>query len=141
MDVGSQALGLDMVELVVKPAQYSDTGRELIRVHKRDRNSINRYDIASVKCEDTGKEIRVLCLGHDEPGQIWMDIDLRQAFGVEANSQYRFQFRKSKLWDKLCWYLGARDPAIRIPAKLATGSLILGVISFLLAIWSIFLSR
>ncbi|KZK76640.1 hypothetical protein PsW64_04799 [Pseudovibrio sp. W64] len=123
-----------MPKLKVVKALRNDVGRLIVRVNIDHRDHAKRYDVIEIECQDTSKRILALALGQDCKTSISMPYDVRNEMGVAKNEVYDFTIKKIGIIGALCWWLKSRDPAVRLPAWIAVGSLALGILSLGLAI-------
>lgn len=67
-----------------------------------------------------------------------MDYDLRADLGgLELKKTYPLVIEPVGILGALAWYVCHRDPNVYVPARLAAGSIALGIIGILLALCSI----
>ncbi|QIO57322.1 hypothetical protein [Rhizobium leguminosarum] len=117
---------------VVKHAPEDDIGKDRIRIHYRRRLQAKRFSIMRVK---SSKHSAVLCVlgleGLEEDVQ--MDVDLRNAFGVQPNDKIDLEISTVGWIDKVKWYLFATDPAVHVPAWIGAWSFVLGLVGLFLS--------
>lgn len=124
------------IELKVGKADFADIGRDLVRINIKDRpENVNRHDIVVLNVN--GKSALAVIRGNDEPGEINIDIDIRDDLALQLGKRYSFIIEKAGCFSRLWWYLRARDPAVRIPAWLAFWSVVLGFAGFILGVVSL----
>ncbi|MFP1632335.1 hypothetical protein ACLB6G_11395 [Zhengella sp. ZM62] len=118
---------------IVKPApeKHAGLGRVLINYQRRD--NAKRFQIVRIVSEN-GRQAYAAAIGHyDDPSYIKMDHDLRVALNLNIDDNVQLEITKTGIIGSYIWYIMARDPAIRIPAILASISVILGVLSIYLS--------
>lgn len=121
----------DECEFEVAEALQRDVGRDRVRIHYSRRDGAKRFVI--LRLQGNGTTALVSALGHEsDVNIIRMDYDLRSMFGVNKGEKIRLKVSRAGLRGKLCWYLSATDPAVHIPAWLATLSVCLGAIGVVL---------
>lgn len=114
----------DTIPLRVVKARIPDTARDIVRIDKRHRNGIGRYDIVQLSAE--GRSCYVAVLGTEDEGVIEMDLDTRLELGVMYDQVYDFTMRRAGRIGQLRWYLNSNSPTVWIPAWLALWSVLLG---------------
>lgn len=123
----------DLVEkFVIKkcPEKHSGRGRALINYNKR--NGAKRFEIVRITAPD-GRYVRAAVVGHyDDANFIKLDYDMRDLLGVNLDQEIDLEVRRCGLIDSFLWYVLARDPMIKIPARLTIVSLFLGILSVFL---------
>lgn len=113
------------------PEKHTGNGRVLINYQRRD--NAKRFQVVRIVAP-AGKQAFAAVIGHyDEPDVIKMDYDLRATLGLEENDRTSLEITRCRLPGTIWWYLTARDPLIRVPAILAAVSVLLGVLSLVLA--------
>ena len=63
-----------------------------------------------------------------------MPFDINSALGMEKGGELEFKVQKVGLSGKFHWFLSFPDPAVHLPAWIATGSIALALLGVLLAI-------
>lgn len=126
--------GQMMTQLTVKALPASDSGRLLVRLNKTHRGGIPRYGIANLTNSENAKSVKVLILGHDDRSAIYMPYDIREALGVDKGRDLTFTITGVGWFGKIGWLLKTPDPAVHIPAWLALVSVLLGLISIVIAL-------
>ncbi|CCM78039.1 hypothetical protein [Rhizobium mesoamericanum] len=126
-------------KFVVGKAPEDDIGKDRIRIHVGRRKGLARFTIARITCES---KTEILCvLGSDGPqNEVQMNIDVRDAFGVRLGQSVELEWEPVRWWGQLCWYLAARDPAVRIPALVGAWSFVLGVVGIVLGLLGLVVS-
>ena len=131
-----------MAQLIVASAPRQDVGRQIVRINKGHRGKeIARYAVVRVRCHETKRSMLALLLGHDCTGKIFMPFDVREELSVAKGKIYNFDVEPVGRWRTLCWWLSTKDPAVWLPAWLAIGSLMLGVISLVSGVWSLCMAQ
>lgn len=114
--------------LQVATLPKGDNGRHLIRLNYKHRGNIKRYGIGRITINNHS-EI-VLFLGHDDEKNIYIPFDIRNDFDIELGNIIDIQINNVCKFNRLQWYLKTKDPAIYIPAWIATVGLLLTLPSF-----------
>lgn len=124
--------------LKVERVLNGEAGRDLVRINFDDRQgNSRRRDIVELRVD--GRRAIVALLGRDDRGGINIDFDVRKELEVEVGRFYEFDIRRLSWWGKLRWYMGATDPAVRIPAKIAVVSFVLGGIGLIVGFIGLYL--
>lgn len=124
-------------QFTVVAAPLQDIGKDRVRLHWTRRLGERRFVI--LKLEHGGKRTLVSALGHEQSKDvIKMDIDLREKLGLAPNDKANISVSLASWHQRLCWYLNATDPAVRIPAWIGIWSVVLGFSSLVLGLVSIF---
>jgi hypothetical protein len=105
-------------------------------IHNSQRDGAKRHQVVRI-LTSCGKFADAAVIGRQVlDNKIGMDFELRNSLGLNVGKKYSLEIRKLRFWGALRWYLRRRDPAIRIPALLASLSIGLGVVSLLIALFS-----
>lgn len=121
-------------KLTIKPLPASDSGRQLVRVHRKYRSGVPRYGLGKLTDAASNKSVTVLFLGHDDEDAIYIPFDIRYDLGVQKNDFLEFKIGKIGWIKKLWWYLNTKDPAVYIPAWIAVFSVVLGILSLVISL-------
>lgn len=117
--------------LEVKGLGKHEWGISRARLNIKNRNGVNRYEVAKLTNLNNNKSTLVLLLGHDDETGIYLDFDTREELGLEKGEKVQISATKVRLFSKLLWYLKTKDPMIHIPACLAVLSVALSIIGLL----------
>lgn len=117
--------------LKVVDAQFHEVGADIVRIHKCDRAKLGRWQVARLIYKRKSK--RVIILGHEKRGEIWMDIDLRDHWDLKSGQEVRFTIKKVRFLGQVLMLAHATNPTTRVPMQIA---LLLGSISLLLGLVS-----
>ncbi|WP_321831173.1 hypothetical protein [Thalassovita sp.] len=123
-----------MTKLPVKTLPSGDNGRLLVRLNHKYREIVPRYGFAQLTNAKNANAVNVLLLGHDDDTAIFMPYDIRNALGVSKGGELKFTVKKVGATSKVLWLLRSPDPAVHMPALLAAASVLLGILSVLIAL-------
>lgn len=116
------------------PEKHAGLGRVLINYKKRDNSK--RFQIVRILTQN-GLSAYAAVIGHyDDEQYIKMDYDLRSQLEIEYGDTLLLEITRCNLAGTLYWYVTARDPLIRVPAVLASISVLFGCLSIVLALSS-----
>jgi len=122
---------------MVKHADDDEAGKDIARISKMNRPSnVSRHDIIHICAND--KSVLVKVLGLNTDGIIKIDLDIRERLGLTVDNSYNFHFERANFWHQSLWQWSATDPAVRIPARIAAISLVLGAIGLVSGAISLF---
>lgn len=124
-----------MPKLPVRSLPTNDAGRLLIRLNVKYRTGISRYGIAELTNIQESRSLKVLVLGHDDDGAIYMPYDIRVALGVAKGTDLEFSIKKVGWMGKIPWLLKTPDPAVHVPAWLALISVFLGLLGVFISLF------
>lgn len=124
-----------MPKLPVRSLPTSDAGRLLVRLNVKYRTGISRYGIVELTNMQESKSLKVLVLGHDDDGAIYMPYDIRVALGVAKGADLKFSINKVGWLGKILWLLKTPDPAVHVPAWLALISVFLGFLGVFISLF------
>lgn len=124
-----------MPKLPVKSLPSSDAGRLLVRLNYKHRNRISRYGTAKIINVENQRWTLAIMLGHEDEEAIYMPFDIRASLEIAKGDKLEFQIESVGLIGKLFWYVTSPDPAVHLPAWLASASLVLATIGVILAIF------
>lgn len=124
------------MRLTVHEGQASDNYKDIVRVHKANRNGVDSGFIAKVSVTD-GKSIYVVVrgLGKGQEREVWMDLQTRKRLGVELGKEYDFNVRAATWWEKVIWAAKASDPSMRIGTCIGLVGILLGILLSAVQIW------
>lgn len=120
----------------VQALDLRNAGKGRAAVHYCKRDKAKRFQILKVLRCDTGAFVLAAAIGvrkNDPDDRIRLDMDLRDALGVELGKRVRLEVTKCGLLGTLVWFVTVRDPVVRVSAWLAVVSLSLGILSILLS--------
>lgn len=122
------------IKLQVGKAQYSDIGRDIVRINIANRPpDIERHDLIRLWLHN--RSVVVVVRGNEEPNIINLDIDIRRLLDVDVGEVHYFKVEKVDWFGKFIWQCRATDPAVRLPAQIAAISFVLGVIGLFLGVF------
>lgn len=122
------------MKLTVKSARPDDVYKDIVRIHRSDRNSIRAGRVCRISVGVSYRYFIVRGLAQDESGQILVDDISREALGLKLGQQYDFGIAPAGLIGQIRWACAVADPGARIAALLGVLSLVLGLIGVLLGI-------
>ncbi|MBL8578365.1 MAG: hypothetical protein JNK47_14165 [Mesorhizobium sp.] len=136
------------MKLRVEEATWEEVFIDMVRIpadYRKHPDGTRIKNGSIVRIGHNGKKVFVLARGmrdRDSERVIYMDAFTRDALGVEAGRDEidSVDIRAASWHEHLCWYLRASNPAVRVPAYIAAGSVVLGIISVALGVWSVCLS-
>ncbi|WP_397547363.1 hypothetical protein ABUL39_02975 [Rhodothermus marinus] len=139
-----------MLELQVRRARQEDVYRDLVRipeVWRKDCNgevipegSVCKIKILKDNRTRTGYAI-VRGVGDESGRVIYVDERLRNFLGIKPGDSVQVVLKKTGLIGQLIWAWRASDPAYRVAARLAVLSFILGLLGFILGVFSLISAR
>jgi hypothetical protein len=133
-------MSANRVRLKVRKLPEEDVLKDVVRLGDAYRDGIPNQTICLVRANRRKARGFVRGWGESSTGSepiIGLDAAMRRKLGLEKDVEYDFQLIPLGGLGQFLWYLGASDPAVRLPAMLALVSLIVGVIGFFLGIVSV----
>jgi hypothetical protein len=118
----------------IRKINHAHIGRKRVLIHKTQRDGAKRHQIVRLMTQN-GKYIFAEVIGVEQgkKGSIGLDLDDRELLGLGKGDEVRIEVRKCGLLGQTYWFVSNNDPSIRIAAILAICSVLLGILSIVLA--------
>jgi hypothetical protein len=120
-----------MPVLKVISLDSNEAYQDMVRVPPRHRKPYERNMIIRVTAKGRRRYLLVRGMSGHKP-EIKMDAITREYFGLDRDEEVNFDFTE-RPWDIFFWSWGNANPVVRIAFQLGVTSLILGLVSLVVA--------
>lgn len=122
-------------KFTVKGVNAPHREKARVLVHYCRRGGAKRHDIVKITAP-TGRFAYASVIGRDvDDGEIGLDFDQRVKLGVNLDEKVELEVRRVGLLGRLVWYLNVAPPLMRLSAWLGLISVVLGLLSLILAVF------
>ena len=121
--------------LEVHQGRKEEVFRDIVRIHEDSRNGLTQGRVHKFSIQ--GKSTYFILRGSDDEkdrGRILMDDASRRTMGVCFQQSEDFEIVEANFFGEVYWAWNASETAYLVAAKLAVVSLVLGLLSLVLAV-------
>ena len=128
------------MELEVHKAREIDVYKDIARVHESVRGDIHEGQICQIMVNGKTKLVSIRGLEDEPKTTIRVDELTQLQLGLIPNETYDFEITPVGWVGKWLWAWRFADPAARFGTRAQLSSVVLGVMSAVLALWSVYLA-
>lgn len=123
-----------LTRLLVRSARYADVYKDTVRVSESDRAHLRTGRICRFKAGEKVAYAVLRGLAPNRAGQVLMDEAVRDRLQVRYGEPADLVISEAGFWGRLKWGWDASDPTYATATRLGVLSLVLGILSFALAL-------
>lgn len=128
------------MELEVHKAKESDVYKDTVRIHEAVRGDIHEGQICKLSVSGKSKLVAIRGVEDDPKTTIRVDELTQIQLGLIPGQTYSFEVAPVGWVGEWLWAWRFADPAARFAARASASSVVLGIMSALLALWSVYLA-
>lgn len=128
------------MELEVHKSKEIDVYKDTVRVHEAVRGDIHEGQICKLTVDGKSKLVAIRGVEDDPKTTIRVDELTQIQLGLIPGQTYSFEITPVGWVGEWLWAWRFADPAARFGARAQLSSVVLGIMSALLALWSVYLA-
>ena len=129
------------MKLIVTEATRDDVFGDIARLHLDHRPTAKAGKIILLKVG--GKRVYAVARGlrsRTDKKNIALESAMRERLDVKPGQEYDFSIEAAGFWGSVCWAWNSTDAMPRVAARLGAISVGLGVVGFMLGLYSLYLT-